>query len=266
MKRSWKAACGAALLFLGLTVPVLGASVEADGRRLPQEEAWVENGMSYITMRSLEELTGYELSWTGTQARMTGEQMDLTAKPGEVYIEVNDRVLHVPDGVQVRDGMMYLPLRIVAQATGADLYWDAQEQVAHIRLAQAQPERANYNREDLDWLARVISAESRGESLEGQIAVGNVVLNRVAHRDYPNTIKDVVFDRTYAVQFEPTENGTIYEPPTDTAILAAKLCLEGASVVEDCIYFFAPALSSGSWIVNNATYFKTIGCHRFYKE
>ena len=139
MKRSWKAACGAALLFLGLTMPVLGASVEADGRKLSREEAWIENGMSYMTLRTLEELTGYELSWTGTQARMTGEQMDLTAKPGEVYIEINGRVLYVPDGVQVRDGMMYLPLRVVARATGADLYWDDQEQVAHIRLAQAQP-------------------------------------------------------------------------------------------------------------------------------
>ena len=266
MKRSWKAACGAAALLLSLTMPVLGASVEADGQRLSREEAWVENGMSYMTLRSLEELTGYELSWTGTQARMTGEQMELTAKPGAIYIEVNGRVLHVPDGVQVRDGVMYLPLRVVAQATGGTLHWDAQEQVAHIRLAQARPKQANYNSEDLDWLARIISAESRGESLEGQIAVGNVVLNRVAHRNYPDTIKDVVFDRTYAVQFEPTENGTIYDNPTDSAILAAKLCLEGASVVEDCIYFFAPALSSGSWIVNNATYFKTIGCHRFYKE
>ena len=266
MKRSWKAACGAAILFLGLTVPVLGASVEADGQRLSSEEAWIENGMSYMTLRTLEELTGYELFWTGTQARMTGEEMELTAKPGEVYIEVNGRVLHVPDGVQVRNGMMYLSLRVVAQATGASLYWDAQEQVAHIGLAQAKPEHANYNSEDLNWLSRIISAESRGEPLEGQIAVGNVVLNRVAHRNYPDTIKDVVFDRTYAVQFEPTENGTIYDHPTDSAVLAAKLCLEGASVVEDCIYFFAPALSSGSWIVNNATYFKTIGCHRFYKE
>ena len=266
MKRPWKAACVAACLTLGLTMPVFGASVEADGRSLSQEEAWVENGISYMTLRSLEELTGYELSWTGTKARMKGEKMELTAQPGACYIEVNGRALYVQDGVQVRDGMIYLPLRVVAQATGGDLSWDENARVARIRLAQAQPAMANYNKEDLDWLARVISAESRGESLEGQIAVGNVVLNRVNHEDYPDTVKDVVFDRTYAVQFEPTENGTIYDQPVPSAILAAKLCLEGASVVEDCIYFFAPALSSGSWIVNNATFFKTIGCHRFYRE
>ena len=99
MKRSWKAACGAAALLLGLTMPVLGASVEADGQRLSREEAWVENGMSYMTLRSLEELTGYELSWTGTQARMTGEQMELTAKPGAIYIEVCIPVMRYDAGI-----------------------------------------------------------------------------------------------------------------------------------------------------------------------
>lgn len=266
MKLRWKAACAALSLFTTLTIPAFGASVEAEGKLLPEEQGWIENGVSYMTLRSLEELTGYELSWNGRQARMQGEELELTAQPGALYIEVNDRALYVEDGVGVRDGAIYLPLRVVAQATGGILTWDEQEQVARLCLLDARPALANYNLEDLEWLARVISAESRGEPLEGQIAVGNVVLNRVNHKNYPNTVKEVVFDRTYAVQFEPTENGTIYDEPTPSAMIAAKLCLEGANVVEDCIYFFAPALSSGSWIVKNADYFKTIGCHRFYRE
>lgn len=48
---------------------------------------------------------------------------------------------------------------------------------------------------DLYWLSRIISAESRGESLKGQIAVGNVVLNRVEEDDFPDTIPAVIFDR-----------------------------------------------------------------------
>lgn len=266
MKRRWKAAATALTLLTTLTTPVLGASVQADGAPLPEGQAWVEDGTSYMTLRSLESLSGYDLSWDGAKARMQGEQMDLTAQPGALYIEVNGRALYVQNGVGVRDGMVYLPLRVVAQATGGILSWDAQEQVAHLTLMDAEPALANYNSEDLEWLAKVISAESKGEPLVGQIAVGNVVLNRVAHENYPDTIKDVIFDRTYAVQFEPTENGTIHDQPTASAMLAAKLCLEGANVVEDCIYFFAPALSSGSWIVNNADYYTTIGCHRFYRE
>jgi len=96
------------------------------------------------------------------------------------------------------------------------------------------------------------------------MAVGNVVLNRVASSRYPDTVKGVVFDTKHGVQFEPTANGTIYDEPTQSAVLAAKLCLEGARVVGDCLYFYAPALSAGTWIVSNCTYYTTIGCHRFY--
>ena len=95
--------------------------------------------------------------------------------------------------------------------------------------------------------------------------MGNVVLNRVADEQFPDTIKDVVFDTKNGVQFEPTSNGTIYDEPTQSAVLAAKLCLDGADVVGDCLYFYAPALSAGTWIVNNRTYHTTIGCHRFFR-
>ena len=88
--------------------------------------------------------------------------------------------------------------------------------------------KVKYSEEDLYWLARIISAESRGEPLEGQIAVGNVVLNRVDSDNYPDTIKEVIFDRNHGVQFEPVENGTVYDDPTPTSVLAAKLALEGA--------------------------------------
>lgn len=77
----------------------------------------------------------------------------------------------------------------------------------------------NYNADDLYWLARIISAESRGESLDGKIAVGNVVLNRVASSDFPDTIYGVIFDDRWGGQFEPVRNGTIYQTPTEDSVL-----------------------------------------------
>ena len=94
--------------------------------------------------------------------------------------------------------------------------------------------------------------------------MGNVVLNRVNSGQFPNTVKEVVFDRKYGVQFEPVSNGTIYDRPTDSAVLAAKLCLEGAAPVGDSLYFYAPALSAGTWISTSRAYYGTIGCHKFY--
>lgn len=45
----------------------------------------------------------------------------------------------------------------------------------------------------VDLLARVISAEARGEPYSGQVAVGAVILNRVEHPSFPNTIAGVVY-------------------------------------------------------------------------
>ena len=122
-----------------------------------------------------------------------------------------------------------------------------------------------YDYEDLYWLSRIISAESRGESIEGKLAVGTVVMNRTDHKNYPDTIKGVVFDDKYAVQFTPTANGSIYYDPTDESIFAAKIILEGYRIDEEIIYFVDTKVSPNSWVeLNNKFVFK-IGCHSFFK-
>ena len=98
----------------------------------------------------------------------------------------------------------------------------------------------------------------------GKIAVGDVILNRVASPNYPDSIYDVIFDTKWGVQFEPTKNGSIYQTPSSDSVIAAKLCLDGASVVGNCQYFFNPATASSSWIAQNSTYYCTIGNHAFY--
>lgn len=263
MNRRWKGAAAALFTTLALTVPALGAEVYADGTRLARDQAWVEGGTSYITLRAYAALTGCGLVWEEGCARLTGGGLTLEARPGQPYVTANGRPLYVEGGVRIVNGKTVLPIRVLSQATGAELTWDGS--AARLVTGEAVPASASYDQEDLYWLSRVISAESRGESLQGQIAVGNVVLNRVRSQEFPNTIKGVVFDTKNGVQFEPTSNGTIYDEPTASAVLAAKLCLEGADVVGDCLYFYAPALSAGRWIVNNRTYYTTIGCHKFYR-
>jgi len=121
-----------------------------------------------------------------------------------------------------------------------------------------------YDYGSLYWLSHIIHAESGTESLLGKIAVGNVVLNRVAKDEYPNTIYEVIFDNRYAVQFSPTASGTIYNTPSQESVIAAKICLEGYSLSSDIVYFFQPYLATTTWIQDNCTYVFTIGAHRFY--
>lgn len=252
------------LIAASLAVPAAAARVEVNGALLDSGEGWIQNGTSYVTLAALSREGDYQLSWDGTRACLEGEDFTLWARPGASYIEVNGRALYVPDGVPVVDNRTALPLRLLEDALGGEVTWDESARLASFDVTRAQADQASYPEEDLYWLARVISAESRGESLAGQIAVGNVVLNRVGAKQYPDTIKGVVFDRKNGVQFEPVENGTIYQEPTHSSLIAAKLALEGADIVGDCLYFYAPALSKGTWIVNNCTYYTTIGCHRFY--
>ena len=127
------------------------------------------------------------------------------------------------------------------------------------------PGSAPYTEEDLYWMARIISAESRGEPLLGKLAVGTVVLNRVASAGFPDTIHDVIFDRKWGVQFTPVANGTVYNEPTQESVLAAKLVLDGARAAGDSLYFLAPDLTDNHWTMENRTYVTTIGCHWFYR-
>ena len=184
--------------------------------------------------------------------------------------------------VFVERGRTYIPLRTLATALGGSVAWDPQ-----LGGAAVTSPGADHNAMDLYWLSRIISAESRGENMTGQIAVGNVVLNRVAAKEFPNTIPAVIFDRKHDVQFTPVSNGTVYLPPTAKSVEAAKRfqpvdngtvyqsptalsteaarqVLDGEVVLEDALYFYAPALSQGTWINANRAYLKTIGCHRFY--
>lgn len=121
-----------------------------------------------------------------------------------------------------------------------------------------------YDYEDLYWLARIISAEAKGESFTGQIGVGTVVLNRVKSKQFPNTVKGVVFDKKYGTQFTPVANGSIYNTPTKSAVVAAKMCLDGYTLSGSVLYFLNPSIATSSWIQNNRKYAFRVGNHEFY--
>ena len=161
--------------------------------------------------------------------------------------------------VYVKSGRTYVPLRLTMNLLGGSATWDP-----WLGGAAVTSRDASHDAADLYWLSRIISAESRGESLHGQIAVGNVVLNRVESPDFPDTIPGVIFDRVDGIQFEPVKNGTVYDTPTAQSVEAARRALDGETVIGDALYFYAPALSQGVWINANRTYAQTIGCHRFY--
>ena len=225
---------------------------------------FIENGTAYVPLVAFAQTMGEHTAlWDGTTAQVRSDRLTITATPGQQWLEANGRCLYIPDEVRLVSGRTMVPVRTLAQIYGLELSWNAGTNTVSVSGGGSLLESGEtyYDEDTLYWLSRVISAESQGEPLTGQIAVGNVVLNRLNSDVFPNSLREVIFQPG---QFEPVENGTIYNDPYHLSVTAAKLCLEGAQAVGDCMYFFAPDLSPGTWIVNNRTYYTTIGCHRFY--
>lgn len=267
MKRHVKLAASL-MLALALGTGANAAHLKVDGKPVQSDVApRVINGSTYVSLRSVTEAlrADVNLTWEGKAvARAAG--LTLSARPGEQYLEVNDRALYVGDAIQFEAGRTLVPVRVLAKALGAEVDWDSATGSIHIRSGGGAiaPASTYYNSEELKWLSRIISAESQGEPLAGKIAVGNVILNRVKNREFPNSIYSVIFDDRWGGQFTPVKNGTIYQEPTFESLVAAKLCLEGANTVGESLYFLAPAIASNHWAMQNRPYVATIGNHWFY--
>ena len=112
---------------------------------------------------------------------------------------------------------------------------------------------------DVALLARLISAEARGEPYAGQVAVGAVVLNRVEHPSFPNTISEVIFQPG---AFSCMLDGQWDEPVSDSAYQAARDALAGSDPSGGAIYYFNPVTATNAWIWSRPEII-TIGRHRF---
>lgn len=127
------------------------------------------------------------------------------------------------------------------------------------RSGQAPARKPSYTEEDLYWLARVISSEAKGESMEGQIAVGAVVMNRLRDPRFPKTVKEVVLAQG---QFDPVRFGAIGAEPAPSAVEAAKRALQGENPVPEALYFYNPNTATDQWI-RSLRVIKRIGNHAF---
>ena len=116
-----------------------------------------------------------------------------------------------------------------------------------------------YSSSDYDLLARIISAESRGEPYSGQVAVGAVVLNRIEHPSFPDTLSGVVYQKG---AFSCLDDGQFYEAVSDSAYRAATDAINGIDPSGGAIYYYNPKKATSKWIFSREI-ITTIGNHRF---
>ena len=118
---------------------------------------------------------------------------------------------------------------------------------------------SGYTNSDYKLLARLIYAEARGESYQGQVAVGAVVLNRVRSSSFPNTISGVIY-QPYA--FTCVNDGQINLTPNNTAYNAARDAMNGWDPSYGSLYYYNPRIATSSWIFSRPVVV-TIGNHVF---
>jgi len=117
------------------------------------------------------------------------------------------------------------------------------------------------NQSEMDMLARVIHGEARGEPYVGQVAVGAVVMNRLRSPQFPDNIKDVIFQPR---AFTAVDDGQYWLTPNRTAYLAARDAVRGWDPTNGSLYYFNPETATSKWIWTRTQTVK-IGNHIFAK-
>lgn len=240
-----------------------GPSIMADGIVIENASPSLYEQTTYVSLRNvtLALCPDAVITWAGDHASVTAEGLTMAIYPSKSYLVANGRYLYLPYGVRVDSGSIMLPVRTLAQALGAKVQWDAA--TGNINICSGTGAIVSgdeyYDADSLYWLSRIINAESGNQPLTGKIGVGNVILNRVSSSLFPNTIYDVIFQKN---QFSPAYNGSIKKTPNAESILAAKLCLDGAVVLPNALWFNRAGMNC--WASRNKSYVATIGAHSFY--
>ena len=126
-------------------------------------------------------------------------------------------------------------------------------------LAQSGGGNGQFSDSDVARLARTISAEARGEPYTGQVAVGAVILNRIEHPSFPDTLAGVIYQPG---AFSCLNDGQFNEPVADSAKRAAQDAINGWDPSGGAIYYFNPKTATNKWIWSRPA-ITTIGNHRF---
>ncbi|NME83526.1 cell wall hydrolase [Clostridium sp. SM-530-WT-3G] len=117
--------------------------------------------------------------------------------------------------------------------------------------------------EDIDLMAKLVAAESIGEPYEGKVAVASVVLNRTVSSSFPNTIKEVIFQKN---AFSCVKNGKIKSVANQDCYNAVYDAIKGYDPSNDALFFYNPATATCNWMkTTKKVNEKTIGHHTFFK-
>jgi Cell wall hydrolyses involved in spore germination len=235
-------------IVLGNGVPVVYFN---EARYLMDVPPFVADGRIYIPLRHVAELLHATVKWDSD-----AQVVELTSvKPAVVADEYGLAEIAEEFGVS-RSALL--------KRNGLGKAEEAKEGTAlkviipSIFDSEAEP----YTEQDYKLLAKLVQVEVGYETYESQLAVANVVLNRVKDSRFPDSIRGVIYS---GKQFPPAHNGLLDESKPNASVLrATKDALDGKNNVRDAVYFYNPKVTKGPFWSGLDT-IVTIGGHRYAK-
>jgi N-acetylmuramoyl-L-alanine amidase len=254
---------------------VEGAAITIDGKKAKLEDSVLMlDGRLFVPVTRLVGMFGATVTWDQDNEAVTINTVDgnkSVLSNGVPVVYFNDNRYRLDETPFMAEGRMYIPLRYAAELMQATVKWHADTQVAELTSVQSTEEVIRtildneaepFTEDDFRLLAKLTQVEAGYETYDGQLAVANVVLNRVKDSRFPNTIYDVIYS---GKQFPVAHNGLLDKSKPNASVLrAAKDALNGKNNVEGAVYFFNPKVSKGSFWTNLKVV-DTIGTHRFAK-
>lgn len=147
-------------------------------------------------------------------------------------------------------------------AQSIDLRFQQKETINKESIIKAEADdkkSKKVSKEEKKLLAQLVHAEAKGEPFGGKVAVAEVVLNRVEHEQFPDTIKQVIYQEN---AFEPVANNSINKPADKESYKAVQEALEVNDNSKELLYFYNPETATDDWI-RSRDVVKTIGNHAF---
>ncbi len=266
----------------------MGSGAFADSAALPTADGTVriyidgilrERGVSvgnvtYISLDTLNRVYSlglkYEYSKRTATMTVSDEGLDISQPLEHIYMDVNGGYIYNKDLFVISSGRCYIPTEVAIRILS--VRGEVKDGCVYLRSDKAvysSPDKeyyeAKYGKDNINWLSRLIYAEAMNQPMECLIAVGNVVLNRVADpKHYPSTVKDVIFDDVPVVQFEVTTTGGIYLEPDTNSVIAACLAYDGANFGEDSTFFLNLKEGDASWFEAELRFVCAYGNLDFY--
>ncbi|MFR5265653.1 cell wall hydrolase [Clostridium sp.] len=132
-----------------------------------------------------------------------------------------------------------------------------------VQVFKSNNKSISLSQSDIELLAQIVHAESKGEPYTGKVAVASVVLNRVVSPGFPDTVEGVVKQKN---AFSCVVNGQINVVPNSDSYNAVKDAIRGIDPTNQALYFYNPKIATCNWMKNvSKKNVKSIGQHVFFK-